>query len=138
LQLARERNLDLVEVAPNAEPPVCRILDYGKFIYERAKREREARRAQKVIEIKEIRLHPKINDYHTGFKIRQARKFLAEGAKVKVRVVFKGREISHPEIGRSLLEKVATELGDVATIEQQPDMEGRTMLMVLSPAPTKK
>lgn len=138
LQLARERNLDLVEVAPNAEPPVCRILDYGKFIYERAKREREARRAQKVIEIKEIRLRPKINDYHAGFKIKQARRFLADGAKVKVRVVFRGREISHPEIGRSLLEKVATELGDVATIEQQPDMEGRTMLMVLSPVSAKK
>ncbi|OGO43016.1 MAG: translation initiation factor IF-3 [Chloroflexi bacterium RBG_16_57_9] len=138
LQLARERNLDLVEVAPNAEPPVCRILDYGKYIYERAKREREARRAQKVIEIKEIRLRPKINEYHANFKIKQARRFIADGAKVKVRVVFRGREISHPEIGRSLLDKVATELGDVATIEQQPDMEGRTMLMVLSPAPAKK
>ncbi len=136
--MARERNLDLVEVAPNAEPPVCRILDYGKFIYERAKREREARRAQKVIEIKEIRLRPKTDDYHTGFKIKQARRFLTDGAKVKVRVLFRGREISHPEIGRNLLDKVANELGDISTVEQQPDMEGKTMLMVLSPMPAKK
>lgn len=117
---------------------MCRILDYGKYIYERTKREREARRAQKVIDVKEIRLRPKTDDYHAGFKIKQARKFLAEGAKVKVRVLFRGREISHPEIGRSLLDKVATELSDVATIEQQPDMEGKTMLMVLSPTLTKK
>jgi translation initiation factor IF-3 len=106
--------------------------------YERAKREREARRAQKTVEIKEIRLRPKTDDYHASFKIKQARRFLGEGAKVKVRVLFRGREITHPEIGRELLSKVASELQDVAVVEQEPGMEGRTMLMVLAPAGSKR
>jgi translation initiation factor IF-3 len=138
LSMARERNLDLVEVAPNAEPPVCRLLDYGKYIYEKAKREREARRAQKTVEVKEIRLRPKTDDYHAGFKLKQARRFLAEGSKVKVRVLFRGREITHPEIGRDILSKVAEDLQDVAVLEQEAGMEGRTMLIVLAPAPAKR
>jgi translation initiation factor IF-3 len=138
LGIARERNLDLVEVAPNADPPVCRLLEYGKYLYEKTKREREARRAQKTVEVKEIRLRPKTDDYHAGFKIKQARRWLAEGAKVKVRVLFRGREITHSEIGREALSKVAAELQDVAIVEQEPGMEGRTMLMLLAPTQTKR
>ena len=135
LNASRERELDLVEVAPNADPPVCRILDYGKNHYTMVKRMREARKAQKITEIKEIRLRPKTDDYHTGFKVKRARDFLKQGMKVKVRVQFRGREITHPEIGLEHLREVAAELSDVATVEQKPDMEGRTMLMVLAPTP---
>jgi translation initiation factor IF-3 len=131
--LAEERGLDLVEVAPNANPPVCRLMDYGKFIYERNRREREARKAQKQIEIKEIRLRPKIAEHDVVVKTNQARAFLAEGAKVRVRVRFRGREITHQEIAQKLLEKVAETMQDVAIVEQQPLMEGNTMLMVLAP-----
>lgn len=133
LNAARERELDLVEVAPNADPPVCRILDYGKYHYTQVKRIREARKSQKATEIKEIRLRPKTDDYHTAFKVRRARDFLGQGMKVKVRVQFRGREITHPEIGLEHLREVAEMLSDVAIVEQKPDMEGRTMLMVLAP-----
>ncbi len=133
LNAARERELDLVEVAPNADPPVCRILDYGKYHYTQVRRQREARKGQKATEIKEIRLRPKTDDYHTGFKVRRARDFLKQGMKVKVRVQFRGREITHPEIGLEHLREVAEALSDVAVVEQRPDMEGRTMLMVLAP-----
>ncbi len=133
LNAAREQRLDLVEVAPNADPPVCRIMDHGKYLFERAKREREARKAQKTVEVKEIRLRPKTDEYHRGFKVRRARSWLKDGAKVKVRVMFRGREITHPEIGREILRNIAEELSDVAQVEQQPGMEGRTMLMVLAP-----
>jgi len=131
LNAAREQRLDLVEVAPNADPPVCRIMDHGKYIYERAKREREARKAQKTVEVKEIRVRPKTDDYHLGFKVKRAREWLLDGAKVKVRILFRGREITHPEIGRSILREIAEELSDIAEVEQKPGMEGRTMLMVL-------
>ncbi|MBM3189633.1 MAG: translation initiation factor IF-3 [Chloroflexi bacterium] len=141
LRLAEERGLDLVEVAPNANPPVCRLLNYGKYLYERARREREARKAQKQIEVKEIRLRPKIADHDVMVKMKQAREFIEEGAKVRVRVRFRGREITHKEIAHELLERVAQEMSDVATVEQAPDMEGNTMLMVLAPdrqsAPTE-
>jgi translation initiation factor IF-3 len=130
---ARERGLDLVEVAPAANPPVCRILDYGKYQYLQMKKQREARKAQRIVEIKEIRLRPKTDDYHIAFKLRRARKFLAEGAKVKIRIQFRGREITHPEIGFEQLKEFATALEDVADVEQRPDMDGRTMLMVLAP-----
>jgi translation initiation factor IF-3 len=138
LERARECNLDLVEVAPNAEPPVCRLMDYGKYIYERTKREREARKAKKTIEMKEVRLRPKTDDYHIGFKLKRAREFLSEGAKVKVRVLFRGREITHPEIGLELLKKVAAQLEDVAAVEHQPRLEGRSMLMILGPISGKR
>jgi translation initiation factor IF-3 len=134
LEAARQADLDLVEVSPTADPPVVRIMDYGKFLYERAKKEREARKAQKIIEVKEIRLRPKTTEHHRSFKIRDARRWLQEGAKVKVRIRFRGREITYPEIARQELESIAQELADVAVVEQKPDMEGRTMLMVLAPA----
>jgi translation initiation factor IF-3 len=123
-----------VEVAPNADPPVCRLMDYGKHLYERAKREREARKAQKSTDIKEIRLRPKIGEHDLAFKIRDARRFLSDGAKVKVRVRFRGREITHPGVAQDLLKRIADELSDVAVVEQRPGMEGRTLLMILAPA----
>lgn len=138
LRVAGERGLDLVEVAPNANPPVCKVMDFGKFQYERAKKEREARKQQKTIEVKEIRLRPKTDDHHRSFKVRDARRWLEEGMKVKVRIRFRGREITYPEIARDMLREVAEELEDVAVVEQPPNMEGRTMLMVLAPATEKK
>jgi translation initiation factor IF-3 len=133
LRMAEERGVDLVEVAPNARPPVCRLLDYGKFMYERTRREREARRAQKQIDVKEIRIKPKIAEHDVMTKTNQARQFFADGAKVRVRVRFRGREITHQDIARDLLDKIANALSDVAFIEQRPEMEGNTMLMVLAP-----
>lgn len=134
LKYAREAEKDLVEVSPNASPPVCRILDFGKFLYERSKKDKEARKAQKVIEVKEIRLRPKTTDHHRSFKVRAARGWLLDGMKVKVRIKFRGREITYPEIARGELDEVAKELADVAVVEVSPDMEGKTMLMVLAPA----
>jgi len=124
----------LVEVAPNATPPVCRLLEYGKFLYEKSKREREARRSQKATEVKEIRLRPKTGEHDIAFKMRDMRRFLSTGAKVKVRVAFRGREITHSDVGRVLLERIATEMADVAVVEQHPRLEGRSLLMILSPA----
>ncbi len=134
MERAQDADLDLVEVAPNAEPPVCKIMDFGKFQYEQAKKEREARKQQKVVEIKEIRLRPKTTDHHRMFKVRDARRWLSEGMKVKVRIRFRGREIHYPEIAQELLDSIARELEDVAVVEQRAGMEGRTMLMVLAPA----
>lgn len=130
--------LDLVEVAPNAVPPVCRIMDFGKFIYERTKKEREARRAQTKIEVKEIRLRPKTNVHHRSFKVRDARKWLDDGMKVKVRIRFRGREIDYLDIALTDLKEVAEELSDIAVIEQAPALEGRSMLMVLAPSKAAK
>jgi translation initiation factor IF-3 len=138
LEIAQAAELDLVEVAPNADPPVCRVMDYGKFLYEKTKKEREARKAQTKVEIKEIRLRPKTTDHHRSFKVRDARKWLGEGKKVKVRIRFRGREIHYPEIALEDLREIAEELSDCAVIEHSPSMEGRTMLMVLAPASTKK
>jgi translation initiation factor IF-3 len=137
LRLAQERNLDLVEVAPNATPPVCRIIDFGKYMYERTKKEREAKKGQKQIEIKELRIRPKTNWYHTGFKLKRVRQFLADGNKIRVRVLFRAREISHIAIGRDILEKVAVELADVASIEQTPMMDGKSIMMLLVPGAAK-
>jgi translation initiation factor IF-3 len=133
LQIARDAEMDLVEVSPNAAPPVCRVMDFGKFIYERAKKEREARRAQTKIEIKEIRLRPKTNEAHRGFKVDDARHWLLQGHKVRVTVKFRGREMDYPEIALEDLKEIAQSLSDVAVIEQAPMMEGRTMLVVLAP-----
>jgi translation initiation factor IF-3 len=137
LTIARDANLDLVEVSPGADPPVCRVLNLGKFLYEKEKKEKIARRAQTKIEVKEIRLRPKTTDHHRAFKLRDARKWLDDGMKVKVRIRFRGREITYPEIAREDLAEIAKELADIATVEQQPDMEGRTMLMVLGPSKKK-
>jgi translation initiation factor IF-3 len=133
LAIARGRELDLVEVSPAADPPVARVMDYGKFLYQQAKRDREARKAQKQIEVKEIRLRPKTTDHHKGFKTRDARRWLEEGMKVKVRIRFRGREITYPEIAREQLVEIAEELSDIAVVEQTPNLEGRTMLMILAP-----
>lgn len=132
--MAQEASLDLVEVAPNADPPVCRIMDFGKFMYDRMKKEREARKAQVKIEVKEIRLRPKTTDHHRGFKVRDARRWLENGMKVKVRVHFRGREIAYPEIALNDLKEIAEELSDIAEVEQAPNMEGRSMLMILAPS----
>jgi translation initiation factor IF-3 len=134
LQIARDANMDLVEVSPNATPPVCRVMDFGKFIYERAKKEREARKSQVKIEVKEIRLRPKTNEAHRGFKVDDARRWLNQGHKVRVTVKFRGREMDYPEIALEDLREIAQELSDVSVIEASPQMEGRTMLVVLAPA----
>lgn len=137
-QMAHEAELDLVEVAPNAKPPVCRVMDIGKFIYERSKKEREARRSQTKIEVKEIRLRPKTNEHHRNIKVRNARRWLTNGMKVKVRIRFRGREITYPEIALEDLKQVAEDLSDLAIVEQRPALEGRTMLMVLAPIKAAK
>lgn len=137
LEQARKANLDLVEISPSADPPVVRIVDYGKFIYEQTKKEREARRSQKVVEVKEIRLRPKTDDHDRAIKVRDARRWLEEGMKVKVRVRFRGREITYPELAMEQLQEVAKELTDIAVVEQAPNMEGQTMLMILAPKPKK-
>jgi translation initiation factor IF-3 len=138
IQMARDADLDLVEVSPTAVPPVCRILDFGKFLFERTKKDREAKKAQTKIEIKEIRLRPKTNEAHRGFKVDDARRWLLQGHKVRVTVKFRGREMDYPEIALEDLKEVAQSLSDVSVIEQAPMMEGRTMLVVLGPAKDKK
>lgn len=132
LRLARERQLDLVEVAPNANPPVCRLLDYGRFKYEQDKREKDARKHQKLSLLKEVRLTPKTDDHDVNFKTRTIERFLKEGDKVKVTVRFKGREMAHPQLGRQLLEGIAESLKGIANVERMPLIEGRTMTMILS------
>jgi translation initiation factor IF-3 len=134
LQIARDAELDLVEVSPNATPPVCRVMDFGKFIYERAKKDREAKRAQTKIEVKEIRLRPKTNEAHRGFKVDDARRWLLQGHKVRVTIKFRGREMDYPEIALEDLREIAQALADVSVIEAAPQMEGRTMLVVLAPS----
>lgn len=133
LQIAERANLDVVLVAPNAKPPVARIMDYGKYRFEQQKKDREARKKQKVINIKEVRLSPTIdvNDFNT--KLRNARKFLEKGDKVKASIRFKGRAITHKEIGQKVLDRLAEETADLASVEQKPKMDGRSMFLVLSP-----
>lgn len=134
LDMARAKKVDLVEVAPQAIPPVCRLLDFGKFMYEKTKREREARKSHKMQIIKELRIMPTTDEYHVGFKVRQVRRYLAEGAKVKISVLFRGRSITHPEVGRKQLMKIMEDLGADAVVEQSPKMEGRSLQMLLAPA----
>ncbi len=133
LALAEERGLDLVEVAPNANPPVCRLLDYGKYMYELQKKAREAKKAQKQIEVKEIRLRPRIGEHDLEFKLRDARRFLSKGHKVRFRVQFRGREVQHQDVARNLLDQVVETLEDVGVVEVRPKMEGRIMTMVMAP-----
>jgi len=134
LEIARDADLDLVEVSPNADPPVCRVMDFGKFVYERAKKEREAKKAQTKIEMKEIRLRPKTNEHHRGFKVRDARRWLEDGMKVKVTIRFRGREMDYPEIALEDLKEIAHELSDISTVEQAPELEGRKMHILLTPS----
>ena len=133
LQMAEQANLDLVLVAPKAKPPVAKIMDYGKYRFELQKKQREARKKQKVINVKEVRLSPTIdtNDFNT--KMKNARKFLSKGDKVKVSIRFKGRAITHKEIGREVLDRFAEEASDVATVESKPKMDGRSMFLMLAP-----
>jgi translation initiation factor IF-3 len=138
MQMATDMGLDLVEVAPDATPPVCKILDYGKFLYEQQRKERKAKKNQVVVKVKEIQLKPKTDDHHLGFKVKEARKWLEEGMKVKVRVRFRGREITHSHIGRERLDEIKDLLADVSVVEQMPNLEGRDMLMVLAPIGDKK
>jgi len=133
-EIAKERGYDLVEVAPQVSPPVCRLLDYGKFMYEQSKKESDARKKQKVIVLKEVRLRPKIGEHDIGFKIKTARKLIDEGDKVKVTILFRGREITHPEMGKALLDRIARELEDIAIVEKTPVLDGKRMIMVLAPA----
>ncbi len=133
LDLAEEKNLDLVNVAPTAKPPVCKIMDYGKFKFEQQKKEKEARKNQQVINIKEIRLSPTIDEHDFQTKLRSAVKFLQNGDKVKVSVRFRGRQITHTEIGKKVLDRMIEETGEVATVERTPNMDGRQMIMILAP-----
>jgi translation initiation factor IF-3 len=133
LDMAAGVGLDLVEVSPNADPPVCKILDYGKYKYEIQKKRAEARKKQKVIEVKEIKLRPSINDNDYDVKMRAMRKFLQEGDKVKVTLRFRGREMAHQDLGMKVLDRVRENLDDLGKVEQIPKMEGRQMVMVMAP-----
>jgi translation initiation factor IF-3 len=133
LAMADEAGLDLVEIAPNADPPVCKILDFGKYKYEEQKKKNEARKKQKVIEVKEIKLRPTIDDHDYDVKKRSMLKFIDEGDKVKVTMRFRGRELAHQELGMNVLMRVKDDLDEVAKVEQMPRMEGRQMTMVMSP-----
>jgi translation initiation factor IF-3 len=133
LTMAANAGLDLVEIAPNADPPVCKILDFGKFKYEEQKKKNEARKKQKVIEVKEIKFRPSIDDHDYDVKMRSMTKFIGEGDKVKVTMRFRGRELAHQELGMDVLMRVRGDLDEVAKVEQFPRMEGRQMIMVLSP-----
>lgn len=137
LAAAESIGLDLVEVAPTANPPVCRIMDYGKYKYQMSKKAKEAKKKQTVISIKEMKLRGKTEEHDFQFKVRNIRRFLSEGDKVKVSIIFKGREITHTELGMGMLKRVSEELKDVATVEAPPRLEGRNMSMVLAPAPQK-
>lgn len=131
--MAEDAELDLVEVAPNADPPVCRIMDYGKFAYEKTKKEREARKHQKQVEVKTIRLSPRTSDFHKEVYVRKATRWLEAGKKVKFQVRFRGREITHPEVGKATLDGISEDLKEIAEIEQQPTLEGWAMTLLVSP-----
>lgn len=133
LAIAEQRELDLVEVAPNATPPVCRLMDYGKYLYEKQKRERDARKSQKQIEVKEVRLRPKTGEHDIQVVLSKIRKFAGEGDKIKVRIRFRGREIYHPEVARDLLQRVSDEVADIVDIESRPAFEGNSMIMIMAP-----
>jgi translation initiation factor IF-3 len=133
LRIASDKGLDLIEVAPGANPPVCRIMDYGKYRYEKGKQDREAARKQHVSELKGIRMRPNTDEHDFQFKLRNALKFLEDGDKVKVTVIFRSREMSHPEFARRSLERMAEAAAEIATVEKTPTFEGRTMTMILTP-----
>lgn len=135
--MARDAGLDLVEVSPNTDPPVCRLMDFGKFMYNKSKRERQARKAQAKTEVKEIWLRPKTGAHDVDFKVRDARKWLESGDKVKVRIKFRGRELAHPDVAKARLDEIAEKLSDVGVIEQKAGFEGRSMLMILAPTKSK-
>lgn len=137
LSLAQSKGLDLVEVSPTARPPVCRIMDYGKFKYEQSRRARKAKKKQHQMQLKEIKMRPKIEEHDYGFKIQHAREFLAQRDKVKVTLTFRGREMAHQELGMKVIHKVIADLADVSTVESPARSEGKTLTMVLMPKPQK-
>ncbi len=137
LRRAREQDLDLVEVAPHADPPVCRILDWGKAKYEEEQKQKEARKRQSQISVKEIKMRPKISDNDYGTKSGHVRRFLNDGAKVRASIMFRGREMSHTELGLKLLDRLAEDMADISTIEASPKVDGRNMVMVLAPTKPK-
>lgn len=132
-KLASSKNLDLVKIAPQATPPVCRIMDYGKYMFDLAKKEKEAKKNQKVVSIKEVRISPSIEDHDFSFKVKNAHKFLKDGDKVKVSVKFRGREMNYTSLGHEVLEKFAEAVNDVGVVERKPKLEGRSMIMILNP-----
>lgn len=133
LEIAMQKKLDLVNVAPNARPPVCRLMDYGKYKYEQSKRDREARKNQKLVIVKEVKLRPNIEKHDFAVKLKNCRRFLESGDKVKVTVMFRGREITHPENAQRLLKKMSEDAADIGVVERVPKLEGRNMIMILSP-----
>lgn len=135
LRLAAEGQMDLVEVAPLAKPPVCRIMDYGKFKYEQQKRDKETRKKQKIVTVKEVKVRPNIEDHDYNVKFKNALRFLQDGDKVKATVMFRGRELSHPELGRQVLVRMAAELKEIANVEREPKLEGKNMIMILAAKP---
>ncbi len=137
MEMAAEAGLDLVEISPNANPPVCKIMDFGKFKYEQQKRESEARKKQKIIEVKEVKFRPNTDTHDYDVKMRNVFKFLENGDKVKVTLRFRGREMAHQNLGRELLERVAEDVKDIGKIENMPKMEGRQMIMMIGPLPQK-
>lgn len=130
---AEEAGLDLVEVAPNADPPVCRIMDYGKYKYQLSKKAHDAKKKQSVVSVKEVKVSPKTQEHDLSFKVRHMQKFLENGDKVKVTMVFRGREITHAEIGRAVLDRIVTEIEEFGTVESSPKLEGRHMVMIIAP-----
>jgi len=134
MQIAAERAVDLVEIAPNAKPPVCKLMDYGKYRYEQAKKEKEARKKQKIVEVKEVKLRPNIENHDFETKARNAQRFLRDGDKVKVTIMFRGREITHTDLGKNLCLRFAEYLKDDSVIEREPKVEGRNMVMILAPS----
>ncbi|WP_437342632.1 translation initiation factor IF-3 [Ruegeria arenilitoris] len=137
MQMAADAGLDLVEISPNANPPVCKIMDFGKFKYEQQKRESEARKKQKIIEVKEVKFRPNTDTHDYDVKMRNVFKFLENGDKVKVTLRFRGREMAHQNLGRELLERVAEDIKEIGKIENMPKMEGRQMIMMIGPLPQK-
>jgi translation initiation factor IF-3 len=133
LRLAQEKNLDLVKVAPDARPPVCRIMDYGRYKYEQSKREKEARKKQKIITIKEIRMRPNIDEHDYNVKVKNMQRFLGDGDKVKVTIRFRGRQMTHTDAGKTLLERMAEQLKDLGLVEREPRLEGNQMIMIMAP-----
>lgn len=133
MKIAEERQLDLVEIAPQAKPPVCRIMDFGKYKYELSKKEKEARKKQRVIDIKEVKMRPNIEDHDFEVKVKNAVRFLKDGDKVKASIIFRGREIVHTQLGKVLLVRLAEVLGELCNVERQPKLEGKNMIMILSP-----
>ncbi|MFX4261362.1 translation initiation factor IF-3 [Pelotomaculum propionicicum] len=133
LRIAEEKQLDLVEISPAAKPPVCKIMDYGKYKYEQSKREKEAKKKQKIISVKEVKLRPSIEDHDFEVKAKNAARFLKDGDKVKATIIFRGREIVHTQLGQKLLKRLAEQVKDFSLVERQPKLEGKNMIMILSP-----